>query len=89
MISWSDLEKILSYHAVYNETFFDSLLFANKNGFAGIQIAVETPHLSFEKLSEIDCKKIRDYCEKNNLFITLHAPDDYLEITYNYIRGMT
>ena len=47
----SILDKI-SYHAVYDKSIVEALEYADANGFSGIQIAVEAPHLSFEKLSD-------------------------------------
>jgi hypothetical protein len=45
------LSKV-SYHAVYDDSILEALRFAKANGFAGVQVAVETPHLSLDLLSE-------------------------------------
>jgi len=45
------LNKV-SYHAVYDDSILDALRFAKANGLAGVQVAVETPHLSLDLLSE-------------------------------------
>jgi hypothetical protein len=47
----------VSYHAVYDRSVLDALQYAHANGFAGIQLAVEVPHLSFERLSASEIEK--------------------------------
>ena len=66
----------ISYHAVYDASIPDALEYAHENGFAGIQVAVESPHMSFESLSDETIGQIAAYAESNNLYITLHAPDE-------------
>ena len=51
---WNEISKKISYHAVYDHSILEALYYAKENGFTGIQIAVETPHLSFENLSSIN-----------------------------------
>lgn len=81
---WYEISKKISYHAVYDHSIIDALYYAKVNGFAGVQIAVESPHLSFEKLSNSQCKKIRTVCEKQDLYLTIHAPDAIISLfTYN------
>ena len=65
----------LTYHAVYDESVLAALSFAKKSGFAGIQLAVETPHLSFESLSRKDVEEIASFRKDNELLISIHAPD--------------
>ena len=69
------LEKV-SYHAVYDASVLDALHYARDNGFAGVQVAVEAPHLSFERLDERACAEIADFRRASGLRIGLHAPDD-------------
>jgi sugar phosphate isomerase/epimerase len=69
------LERV-SYHAVYDASIIDALEYARDNGFAGIQVAVETPHLSFESLTDDKVVEIASFTAANNLYITLHAPDE-------------
>jgi len=73
---WNNIENKISYHAVYDKSIIDALKFAKKNNFAGIQLAVESPHLSFEHLSNEKRGEIKKFCINNGLYINLHAPDD-------------
>lgn len=66
----------ISYHAVYDASIMDALQYAHDNGFTGIQIAVETPHLSFESLTDNEMREIASFAAANNLYITIHAPDE-------------
>jgi sugar phosphate isomerase/epimerase len=66
----------ISYHAVYDASIPDALEYAHENGFAGIQVAVESPHMSFESLSDETIAEIAAYAESNDLYITIHAPDE-------------
>ena len=68
--------KRMSYHAVFDETIIEALKFALDNGFAGIQLADEVPHLSFENLSKKEITEIQKFIEKNNIYISIHAPDN-------------
>ncbi|MCP4757264.1 MAG: sugar phosphate isomerase/epimerase [Proteobacteria bacterium] len=74
-MSHAILDRV-SYHAVYDDSILSALRFASKNGFKGVQVAVETPHLSFELLSRKDTDTIRDFSVRNGIQISLHAPDD-------------
>lgn len=72
-------EKILnhiSYHAVYDSSILDSIEFASRNGFSGVQIAIESPHLSFENINSKEILEIREKSNKLGINITLHGPDD-------------
>lgn len=81
---WNEISKKLSYHAVYDPSIIEALYYAKKNGFAGIQIAVETPHLSFENLSNRQCDEIQIICEEQGLYLTIHGPDTIASLfTYN------
>jgi sugar phosphate isomerase/epimerase len=73
---WNHIENKVSYHAVYDNSIIEALKFAKKNNFAGIQLAVESPHLSFEHLSHEKRVIIKNFCKNNGLYINLHAPDD-------------
>jgi sugar phosphate isomerase/epimerase len=66
----------VSYHAVYDESILDALRYAKGNGFAGVQVAVETPHLSFESLTDAQCAEIASFCHGEGVGMSLHAPDD-------------
>ena len=66
----------LTYHAVYDASVLDGLCFAAANGFAGIQAAVETPHLSFDGLSAARRGEIRRFCVEHGVSVSLHAPDE-------------
>ncbi len=70
----------ISYHAVYDESITDALEYARDNGFHGIQIAVETPHLAFEALSPETVREIASLVASQNSFVSVHAPDDGLSI---------
>ena len=69
------LDKV-SYHAVYDSSIMDVLRYAKVNGFAGVQLAVELPHLSFETATEREYCEIAEFCAANRLYMCLHGPDD-------------
>ena len=71
----SILDRI-SYHAVYDASILEALSFAKANDFAGIQIADETPHLSFERLSREEIDRIAAFIGAEGVYATLHAPDE-------------
>lgn len=77
--------KRISYHAIYDDSILDALEYAYENEFAGIQLAVDSPHLSFESMSEKSIKKIRSFLDNKNLYITIHAPDEAISI-YTHTR---
>lgn len=66
----------VSFHAVYSNSILDALKYANLHGFDGIQVAVETPHLDFNHLSDSEISQIQAYLTQKDLYITLHGPDD-------------
>lgn len=73
------IHKILkrtSYHAVYDQSVTAALRYAQENGFGGVQLADETMHLSFERLSEQDIVQINELTESTGLAVSLHAPDE-------------
>ena len=72
---WNEISKKISYHAIYDDSIIDSLYYAKENGFAGVQITVETPHLSFENLSNSQCDEIRRFCGEQGLYLNIHGPD--------------
>lgn len=72
---FNEISKKISFHAVYDNSILEALKYAQKNGFSGIQIAVETPHLSFERQSDSLCSEIKRVCKKHKLYISLHGPD--------------
>lgn len=71
-----DILGRVTYHAVYDDSILDALEFARANGFAGIQAAVELPHLSFERLTARQCAAIRRFREEHDLSVSLHGPDE-------------
>jgi len=66
----------ITYHAVYDDSILDALHYARDNGFFGVQVAVETPHLSFERLSDRECDEIKEFVSQNGLWLSLHGPDE-------------
>ena len=66
----------ISYHAIYDDSIMSALRFAVANGFAGVQVAVEAPHLLPENIGEAEQKEIGRHCRTNQLRISLHGPDD-------------
>lgn len=75
----SNYEKLLSrmsYFAVYDDSIIDAIGYAAGNGFSGIQIAVEQPRFSFDKISRKTLKDIRAERKAKNIRITLHAHDE-------------
>jgi len=77
------MEHILgkvSYHAVYDASIEEALDFAAANGFAGVQVAVEAPHLSFERVSDERAAAIAERCAAEGLRVTLHAPDNAVSL---------
>lgn len=65
----------ISYHAVYDSSIQEALLYAKENGFTGIQIADESPHLSFEKLSAELVNDVKCVAQEQGVYIVLHAAD--------------
>ena len=68
------LDKV-TYHAVYDESTMEALRYARGNGFAGVQVAVEAPHLAFEDLSGAECDEIAGFCAGEGMRVSVHAPD--------------
>jgi sugar phosphate isomerase/epimerase len=66
----------ISYHAVYDASASEALQYAYMNGFSGIQLAVESPHLSFDNLSAAEIKNIRASIQSSRTYINLHGPDE-------------
>ncbi len=71
----NEIIKKISFHAVYDNTILEALNYAKNSGFAGIQLAIETPHLSFEHYSDRLCSEVKQFCKKHKLFISIHGPD--------------
>ncbi len=69
-----------SFHAVFDSSILESLEFARNNEFAGIQLAVESPHFDFVNISIPERHKIAEFCRSNRLRVTLHAPDDMVSL---------
>ncbi len=66
----------VSYHAVYDASIMDALEYARDNGFAGIQLAAESPHLAFEMLSGPEISEIASFVDAEQSFVSIHAPDE-------------
>jgi sugar phosphate isomerase/epimerase len=66
----------VSYHAVYDYSVVEALDYASANGFAGIQLAVEIPHFSFESIPNQQIEKIRSIVDSTGTHITIHGPDE-------------
>ncbi|MHB0998792.1 MAG: sugar phosphate isomerase/epimerase family protein [Armatimonadota bacterium] len=83
-----DIFDRISYHAVYDESIISSMEYAGRNGFTGVQVSIESPHLSFERLSSSDIDAIADYSSETGIRILLHAPDDVtsLFVTSSYLQ---
>ena len=78
----------VSYHAVYDDSILDALRYALENGFTGVQVDAQSPHLSFERLSDADCREIREFVTRNSMRLIVHAPDDNVSLyeTSRYLR---
>jgi sugar phosphate isomerase/epimerase len=66
----------VSYHVVYDASIMDALEYARDNGFAGIQLAAESPHLAFEMLSGPEINEIAAFVNSEQVFVSIHAPDE-------------
>jgi sugar phosphate isomerase/epimerase len=75
----SILERV-TYHAVYDESILSALRFAREHRFAGVQVAVETPHLSFDALISREREAIAAYRSEHGLLLSLHGPDDVVSL---------
>lgn len=73
---YSSLLSRLTYHAVYDESILSALQFASENGFAGVQVAVETPHLSLDCLTDRELKEINCFRRDEGLNLSSHGPDN-------------
>lgn len=80
---YNNIFEHISYHAVYDESIIKALEFAAKNGFSGIQVAVESPHLTFENLSTKEKTEIRQKSKELGIRISLHGPDDVTSLLQN------
>ena len=77
---------MISYHAVYDASIVDALRYAHANGFAGVQAAVELPHLSFENTGAAERATIAEFRTAAGLNLSLHAPDNATSL---YTAGRT
>jgi len=66
----------VTYHAVYEPSVMDAVRHALENGFAGVQLAVELPHLDIERMSDADLDRIAAFRAEHNLLVSVHAPDE-------------
>jgi len=71
----SKLRRV-TYHAVYDDSIIDALRYARDNGFAGVQVAVETPHLSPAALSCEQRAEVKTFVQANGLLLSIHGPDE-------------
>lgn len=77
------IERILdriSYFAVYDDSVLEALRWATENGFTGVQVAVESPHLSFERIDEDEQKRISEFAKTKGIRLILHAHDDAVSL---------
>lgn len=65
----------LTFQVVYDNSILYALEYAAANGFAGIQIAVEAPHLSYENYGPGDRELILKKKTELNLSISIQAPE--------------
>ena len=79
----------ISYYAVYDESILDALRYARDNGFTGVQMDAQSPHLSFERLSDSDCREIREFVAQNSLRLIVHTPEDNVSLyeTSRFLRA--
>ena len=70
----------VSYHAVYDNSVLSALQYANENGFKGVQLADESPHLSFERLAASDIQDIIAFVKDTGIKISLHGPDEAVSL---------
>jgi sugar phosphate isomerase/epimerase len=66
----------VSYHAAYDASILEALQYARLNGFAGIQLAVESPHLAFDQFRLSEIETIKSLIQSNGTYVNLHAPDE-------------
>ena len=78
----------ISYYAVYDDSILEALRYARENGFTGVQMDAQSPHLSFERLSDADCREIREFITRNSMRLIVHTPDDNVSLyeTSRYLR---
>jgi len=60
-----------TYHAVYDDSIMDALRYARTNGFSGVQLAVDVPALSRERLTAAQRDAVGRYREEYNLMVSL------------------
>jgi len=60
-----------TYHAVYDDSILDALRYARTNEFAGVQLAVDVPTLSHERLTAAQRDAVGRYREEYNLTVSL------------------
>ena len=70
----------VSYNAVYDASAVEAIDYASKNGFGGIQLAVELPHLSFESLSAEQIAEAASLGEANGVHIAIRAPGESVSL---------
>lgn len=67
----------IGYAASAGETdIYDTINYANINGFNAVEININMPIYFPERFSKEERIKIREYSEKKGVKITLHAPED-------------
>lgn len=78
-LRYSILDRI-SYHAVYDNSILEALKWAHINGFKGVQVADESPHLSFERLTSAEVRSLRTHIENRNMTLSIHVPDSTISL---------
>ena len=66
----------LSYHAAFDASIPEAIRWARTHGFHGIQVALESPHLAFERFTENEVEAIAAARARSGAFLALHAPDE-------------
>ena len=86
---WNNIKRKISYHAVYDQDLPSAIKFAAENGFSGIQIASESSHFRFDSLNSEELQKIGEIANENNVYLTLHGPDDVgsLFVQNNFLQN--
>jgi sugar phosphate isomerase/epimerase len=72
----TDILRKVTFHAVYDDSIIDALRYARDNEFAGVQVVVETPHLSPGALSREQRAEVREFAQANGMMLSIHGPDD-------------
>lgn len=81
------LSKV-TYHAVYDESVMDALQYARTGGFAGVQLAVEVPHLNPDRVPMAALREAGGFRARHAMRISLHTPDHVCSL-FETARGLS